>query len=103
MTDQRATVAFWHRFPRDSAWRAVTLEHMAAQGFSIEPTCRSCWHRGPIYDPLAFAEQFAVPPATPILTVQAALRCSACGLPAGYFHGLNPAVHEFTGYPARER
>lgn len=92
MVDQRANVDFWHSFPRDDAWRLVTLEAMAAQGFKIEPTCRACWHRGEVYDPLAFAERFAVPPATPMLIVQAALRCTACSLPAGYFHGHNPAV-----------
>jgi hypothetical protein len=88
----RRTRAFWHRFPKDHAWKQVTLAQRECQNFKLEVCCRNCFHRGPVMTPSEVADWAGVPMSTPIIALAARLVCSKCSLPAGYFHGHNPAV-----------
>jgi hypothetical protein len=88
----RRTRAFWHRFPKDDAWREVTLAQQESQDFKLEACCRNCFHHGPVLTPREVATWASVPMSTPVIALAARLVCSKCGLPAGYFHGHNPHV-----------
>jgi len=88
----RRTRGFWHRFPEDGAWRAVTLSRQEALGYLLEPTCRNCWHRGEVMSATEVSAWTEAPMDTPIIALAARLICLRCGYPAGYFHLHNPDV-----------
>jgi hypothetical protein len=88
----RRTRDYWHQFPKDDGWKKVTLAHQERERFQLQPCCRSCWHRGPPMTPAEVAAWANVSMETPIIALATRLVCSKCGLPAGYFHGHNPAV-----------
>ena len=80
------TRAFRHSFPKDGEWRKVTLAQQERERFELQPSCRSCWHRGPVMTPAEVAAWANVPMDTPVIALAARLVCAKCGLPAGYFN-----------------
>ena len=92
MTAERSDPDFWHHVPKDDAWKEVTLSSMERLDRRLQPICRSCWHKGDIMTPAEVAELFNVPMELPLLTIQRMLRCTSCGLPAGYFYQHNPMI-----------
>ncbi len=90
----RRTRAFWHQFPRDDAWKRVTLAHQERERFKLEPICRNCRHCGPVMTPREVAVWAGVDMEAPVIALAARLVCTKCGLPAGYFHLHNPAVKQ---------
>lgn len=87
----------WHHFPRDDAWRRVTLAVQARHGYLLQPTCRVCWHKAGEMSPQDLAAHFGVAMDVPILTIQRRLRCTSCGAPAGYLSARNPRMPAHTG------
>jgi len=67
----------WHTIPRDDAWRQVTLAHIHSLGQRLWINC-AC-HRERLVEPLAYAVETGLDPATPLLSIALRLRCSACG------------------------
>lgn len=88
----RRTRAFWHRFPKDDAWRECTLANSVKNDFRYQPCCRNCWHKGEMMTPAEVSAWAMVPMDTPIIALAARLVCSKCSYPAGYFHLHNPMV-----------
>jgi len=88
---------FWHRFPEDGAWRAVTLASQEALGYRLEPNCRNCWHRGKVMTAAEVSAWMQAPMHTPVIALAARLICSRCRYPAGYFHLNNPQVRPHGG------
>jgi hypothetical protein len=88
----RRSRGFWHSFPKDGAWRAVTLSSQEALSYLLEPICRNCWHRGKVMRPAEVAAWTGAPMDTPVIALAARLVCSSCDYPAGYFHLHNPDV-----------
>lgn len=88
----RRTRVFWHRFPKDDAWRKCTLANSIKNDFRYQPYCRNCFHRGEIMTPGEVSAWAKVPMDTPIIALAARLVCSKCDYPAGYFALHNPMV-----------
>ena len=88
----RRTRAFWHRFPKDDAWKACTLAYAERERVKLEPNCRNCQHKGQAKSGAEVSAWADVPMETPIIALALRLVCSTCGYPAGYLHLHNPAV-----------
>lgn len=92
----RRTRAFWHRFPKDDAWRECTLAYAEIQCFKLEPSCRNCFHRARVMTGAEVAAWTGASMDTPIIALAARLVCSRCHHAAGYFHLHNPQVNPRT-------
>jgi hypothetical protein len=97
LTPAAFRVETWHRWPKDDDWKRCTLEHYQSLGMGLKPGCKACQHHGEIISPIEFAERFNVPMDTPLLVIERAMRCTACGCPAGYLGLDNPATSRMTG------
>jgi hypothetical protein len=73
----------WHKTPTNDAWRSVTLASVAALGQHVWLRCNACG-RDELVEPLEFAERTGIDPATPLLTIGRALKCSVCGERKGH-------------------
>lgn len=68
----------WHKFPKDDAWKQVTLASVQALGNCIWIFCTACDHER-TEDPAEFAHAKIIAMTTPLLLIASRLRCSKCG------------------------
>jgi len=68
----------WHKFPKDDAWKQVTLASVEALGQRIWIRCNACEHER-TENPAEFANAAALAMTTPLLLIASRLRCQKCG------------------------
>ena len=88
----RRTRSFWHRFPKDDAWKQCTLAYAEGHRFKLEASCRNCFHRATVMTGAEVSAWTGASMDTPIIALAARLVCSRCDHPAGCFHLHNPHV-----------
>ncbi|WP_409562708.1 hypothetical protein [Hyphomicrobium sp. MC8b] len=68
---------FYHRRPKDDAWKQVTLSHLLEQDLRLIIACHGC-RREKVVWPAVYAHEHGVPMETPLLTLARQLRCTTC-------------------------
>ena len=68
----------WHKFPKDDAWKLVTLASIEALGHRVWIRCNVCAHER-TEDPAEFARIAGIAMETPLLSIAYRLRCQKCG------------------------
>jgi hypothetical protein len=68
----------YHPFPKDDAWKQVTLQGVIDEGKRLWLRCSGC-ERHAYVPALDFSDEHKIDPTTPVLLISRGVRCTRCG------------------------